>query len=157
MYDFDKLDSMELRELAFSFDSCCQNYLEELDNNIVKQVCCFSVPANLSTSKIDKPSNDIKELIDMSSNGYNVLTPKEIVDAAIHNYECNPNKVEDYFMDVMKTVLSTPICFHCIFSEPLSETLEGVLYFCHFRGCACKPNDTCHAFENKINFDEGCL
>ena len=68
MYDFDKLDSMELRELAFIFDSCCQNYLEELDNNIAKQVCCFSVPSNLDTSKIDKSSNDTKEPIDMSSN-----------------------------------------------------------------------------------------
>ena len=153
MYDFDKLDSMELREVDFIFNSCHQNHLEELDNNMAKQVCCFSVPANLVTSKIDMSSNDTKEQIDMSSNGYHVLTPMEIVEDAINNWEHNPD-AGNFARDVLKTVLSTPICYHCIFAEPLSETLEGVLYFCNFRGCACKPNDRCHAFENKINFEE---
>jgi hypothetical protein len=40
-------------------------------------------------------------------------------------------------------------CKNCSFAEPLSETLEGVLYFCSFRGCACSPDHTCHAFKNK--------
>jgi hypothetical protein len=40
-------------------------------------------------------------------------------------------------------------CKNCLFAEPLSETLEGVLYFCSFRGCACSPDHTCHAFKNK--------
>lgn len=48
---------------------------------------------------------------------------------------------------------SSPICINCNFSEPLSETLEGVLYFCNFRGCACSPDFTCHAFENKKERD----
>lgn len=41
------------------------------------------------------------------------------------------------------------VCKNCIFAEPLEETLEGVLYFCEFRGCACSPGHMCHAFENK--------
>lgn len=40
-------------------------------------------------------------------------------------------------------------CKNCSFAEPLSETLEGVLYFCSFRGCACSPDHTCHAFKIK--------
>lgn len=40
-------------------------------------------------------------------------------------------------------------CKNCSFAEPLSETLEGVLYFCSFRGGACSPDCTCHAFKNK--------
>lgn len=46
----------------------------------------------------------------------------------------------------------TRVCMNCDFSEPLDNTED--LYFCSFRGCACNPNDTCHAFENKINFEE---
>lgn len=86
--------------------------------------------------------------LDRLPNDFHVLTPKEIVEGAINNYEHNPD-AWGFASDILKTVLSTPICFHCTFAEPLSETLDGILYFCNFRGCACKPNDTCHAFENK--------
>lgn len=40
-------------------------------------------------------------------------------------------------------------CKNCSFAEPLSETLEGVLYFCSFRGCTSTPDATCHGFKNK--------
>lgn len=41
------------------------------------------------------------------------------------------------------------VCKNCTFVEPLEETLDKVLYFCEFRGCATTPNATCHRFKNK--------
>lgn len=39
------------------------------------------------------------------------------------------------------------ICANCDWSGPLDNTEN--LYFCEFRGCACSPDHTCHAFKNK--------
>lgn len=41
------------------------------------------------------------------------------------------------------------VCKNCAFAEPLEETLDKVLYFCEFRGCASTPDDTCHGFKFK--------
>jgi hypothetical protein len=41
------------------------------------------------------------------------------------------------------------VCKNCTFAEPLEETLDKVLYFCEFRGCASTPDATCHGFKNK--------
>ena len=41
------------------------------------------------------------------------------------------------------------VCKNCTFAEPLEETLDKVLYFCEFRGCACSPDHTCNRFKLK--------
>lgn len=41
----------------------------------------------------------------------------------------------------------TRVCMNCDFSESLDNTED--LYFCSFRGCACSPDCTCHAFKIK--------
>lgn len=45
------------------------------------------------------------------------------------------------------------ICANCDWSGPLDNTED--LYFCNFRGCACSPDNTCHAFKNKEENNNG--
>lgn len=46
------------------------------------------------------------------------------------------------------------VCKNCTFAEPLEETLDKVLYFCEFRGCACSPDHTCNRFKLKTDDTE---
>lgn len=46
------------------------------------------------------------------------------------------------------------VCKNCAFAEPLEETLDKVLYFCEFRGCACSPDHTCNRFKLKNDSEE---
>lgn len=49
---------------------------------------------------------------------------------------------------------SEEVCKNCAFAEPLEETLDKVLYFCEFRGCASTPDATCHGFKLKDGNEE---
>ena len=46
------------------------------------------------------------------------------------------------------------VCKNCAFAEPLEETLDKVLYFCEFRGCACSPDHTCNRFKSKVDEED---
>lgn len=49
---------------------------------------------------------------------------------------------------------SEEVCKNCAFAEPLEETLDKVLYFCEFRGCACSHDHTCNRFKLKTESEE---
>ena len=73
-----------------------------------------------------------------------VIKPLNITDdSESESKEENTEKVE-----------SEEVCKNCIFAEPLEETLDKVLYFCEFRGCACSPDYTCNKFKLKTGEEE---
>lgn len=87
---------------------------------------------------------------DLIFNGYKYLVessdPIKIQDPEYISSVIKPLNIDDEGESEETT--DKEVCKNCTFAEPLEETLDKVLYFCSFRGCASTPDATCHGFKN---------